>query len=63
MNTNARFIEQPAYNGRPAEFALLVEGGNRLAEGEWFRDKSLAAQDMVEFLEAALVVAKAEVGK
>ena len=55
-----RYLEQPSLHGRPAEFAMIIEDGVRIAESEWFRQRKPAAKDMVEFLEAALVIAKKE---
>jgi len=65
MNKNLtfRFLEQPAMNGRPAEWAMIIESGDRIAEGEWYTEKSCAVQDMVEFLEAALVIARSTKGE
>ena len=59
--TTRRFIKQPAYNGRRAEFAMIIENGDRYAESEWYKKKEDARKDMVVFLKEALVVAEAAV--
>ena len=53
MKPTSRYLEQPSMNGRPAEYAMIVEGDGQIAESEWFGKKEDAKADMVKFLKAA----------